>query len=187
MHFQQYLLAGVSLIRSLHRLKYYIPDIRVTEDLDIQGSYEDKFGGLLWGLDATRWPVCSDCRKSQSFLAQLQHHPERVDLGRAGRVLFVFQCNHDLGMCSTWEGGSGANACFVIEPEDIISGFGTLPEDSPLIENEARVASWLERDDGIPASSTSAFFDEKIFHSLPDEVVEKVTTGTKISSVPEWI
>lgn len=168
-------------------MKYYVPDIRVNEDLDIQVSYQDKFGGLPWGLESSRWPICSDCKKSQSFLAQFQHHPDRLNLGRIGRVIFVFQCNHDPGMCATWEGGSGANACFVVEPEDLVEGLCKLPQDSPLIENEVRVIDWLERDDGILASQASSFFDEDLFYSLSDDIVEKVTTGTKLGSVPEWI
>jgi len=168
-------------------LKYYIPDIRISEDLEKQCSIEDKYGGLPWGLDSSRWPTCNECQKSQSFLAQLMHNPERVDLGKEGRVLFVFQCNHDPGMCSTWEGGSGANACFIVEPEEIIKGFSQLPEDSPIIENEVRVAAWLEREDGIPDSSASSFFEEDLFYSLPENLIGKVTTGTKIGSVPEWI
>ncbi len=168
-------------------MKYYVPGLRVTEDLEAQRFIEDKFGGLPWGLDPSSWPNCSECQKSQSFLAQMQHHPDRVDLGKPGRILFIFQCNHDPGMCSTWEGGSGANACFVVEPEDIIKGFSKYPEDSPILENEVRVVEWVERNDSIPSASEASFFNDDLFYSLSDEIVEKVTTGTKIGSVPEWI
>lgn len=168
-------------------MKYYIPDIRLTTELKQQTHFEDKFGGLPWGLGSDRWPKCSDCGKSLSFLAQFQHHQDRIDLGRMGRALFVFQCNHTPGMCSTWEGGSGANACFVLEPDDMTEGICKQPDDYPLIENEVRVARWLERDDGIPTSDKQSFFDDDSFYALCDDVVEKVTTGTKLGSVPEWI
>lgn len=111
-------------------------------DLPTQAVPEDKFGGLPWGLESNLWPKCSNCGKSQSLLAQLLHDPVRLDLGREGRVLCVFQCNHDPGMCSTWEGGSGANASFVVEPEQLARGFAKLPPDTPLIENEVRVVRY---------------------------------------------
>jgi hypothetical protein len=168
-------------------MRYFVPDIRLPNELEPQIAIEDKFGGLPWGLPPSAWPICSDCGKSQSLLAQFVHAPPRLDLGKEGRTLFVFQCNHDPGMCATWEGGSGANACFVVEPEDLTSSQTVPPQDSPLVENEVRVASWIERDDGLPDSSRSAFFDDDSFRSLPKEVRGRVASGTKLGSVPCWI
>jgi hypothetical protein len=143
-------------------MKYFVPDIRISGELEPQAAPEDKFGGLPWGLDAGSWPKCSACGKSQSLLAQLLHHPSRLDLGREGRVLHVFQCNHDPGACSTWEGGSGANACFVVEPERIGAGLTQIPGDKPPVDSEVRVVRWIERDG-------------------------EVTTSTRLGGVPYWI
>ncbi|MEL0623595.1 hypothetical protein V6238_10890 [Marinomonas arenicola] len=168
-------------------MKYFVPNIRVNEDLDQQDSYQDKFGGLPWGLEGSRWPSCSECKKPQSFLAQFQHDSKRLNLGKDGRVVYIFQCNHDPGMCSTWEGGSGANACFILESENLVDGLCKSPGENTLIENEVRVVDWLECDDGICDSNNQAFFDEELYYDLPDDIVESVTSGTKLGGVPEWI
>ncbi|MGF1742225.1 hypothetical protein L4C34_14285 [Vibrio profundum] len=60
-------------------------------------------------------------------------------------------------MCSTWEGGSGANACFILEPEKLVDELCKSSGENTLIEKEVRVVGWLERDDGISASNTQAF------------------------------
>lgn len=151
-------------------MPYFVPVLRLSAELPPQSAPHDKLGGLPWGLPASLWPTCTDCGKSQSLLAQFVHDAARLDLGRAGRVLSVFQCNHDPGMCSTWEGGSGANACFVTEPEDMVHGLSPLPPDSPPIEREARIVEWRERDD-VPAADGE-----------PD-----VTTSTRLGGEPFWI
>lgn len=168
-------------------MRYFVPDIRASEELLVQTGPEDKFGGLPWGLTATTWPVCKDCGKSQSLLAQLNHHPERLDLGRQGRVLFVFHCNHDPGMCSTWEAGSGANACFVMEPEDLSNRLSPMPKDAPPIEHEVRVAGWLTRDDGLSDSLALSFFDEKRYRELDRDFIRAVTWSTRLGSIPRWL
>jgi hypothetical protein len=168
-------------------MQYFVPEIKLPMELPKQSAPEDKFGGVPWGLESDTWPKCSDCGKSQSFLAQLLHDPVRLNLGREGRVLFVFQCNHDPGMCSTWEGGSGANACFVVEPEHLSRKLSDLPADAPLVENEVRVLQWVERDDGLPLSVASAFFDDSKYYALPEEQRGAVTSGTRLGGVPNWI
>lgn len=168
-------------------MRYFIPDIRVPAELPPETSAEDKFGGLPWGLPPDAWPKCADCGGSLSLLAQLVHHPVRLDLGRAGRVLFAFQCNHDPGMCSTWEGGSGANACFVVEPESLGSALTALPEDGPLLENELRVDQWIELDDGLSSDLFPAFFDEAKYFALPEEILASISTSTRLGGVPAWM
>jgi hypothetical protein len=154
-------------------VRFFVPDIRVSAELEPQATLQDKFGGLPWGLEPDLWPVCSGCGKPQSLLAQLLHDPVRLDLGRQGRVLCVFQCGQDRTMCSTWKGGSGANACFVLEPEDIGSGLTSSPPDASPVENEVRVVGWLPRDDGLRAPLGSRF------HGVP--------STTRLGGIPCWI
>lgn len=168
-------------------MRYFLPALRVPNELPPQASPEDKLGGLPWGLSPDAWPICRDCGKSLSLLAQFVHDPGRLDLGRNGRILSVFQCNHDPGMCSTWEGGSGANACFVTEPEDLVSGLTPLPSDLPLLEREARIVEWFERDDGVTEAQAVRFFSWEEFSQLPESVSAKVTTSTRLGGVPSWI
>jgi hypothetical protein len=168
-------------------MQYYVPVIRLSEELPPQRGPLDKLGGIPWGLKAQQWPMCRSCGKSQSLLAQFVHHSLRCDLGREGRVLHIFQCDHDPGMCPTWEGGSGANACFVTEPEDMLNSLSALPPDSPSIEREVIITEWLTREDGIPAARTAAFYSDEGIDTLSEGENSKVTSGTRLGSVPFWI
>jgi len=168
-------------------MRYFVPDICVAAEAPPENSPQDKFGGIPFGLRRALWPKCKDCGRSQSLLAQLTHDAMRLDLGRAGRVLFVYQCNHDPGMCATWEAHAGANACIIVEPEELGEGPAALPDDEPSIENEVRVLAWIEMDDGLPASLASSFFSSDGLDSLADDIRERVTWGTRLGGVPRWI
>jgi len=139
------------------------------------------------GIPAARWPVCAQCGHSQSLLAQFVHHNQRLDLGREGEMLFIFHCNHDPGMCSTWEGGSGANACFVLEPEDLVNGISPIPDEKPLTETEVLNIEWIAKDDGVPAEYVPAFFAESEYHELPEEIVVRAAQITRLGGVPSWL
>jgi len=165
---------------------YFVPDIRCAEELGTQTAIQDKFGGLPWGLPNSRWPLCKDCGKPQSLLAQLGHDRDRLNLGRDGRVLFIFQCAHDPGLCATWDGHSGANACFVCEPEDLMEGTTSAPRDANLPDHEVRVVGWERRMDLVSADVVPAFFDERRMNALPDAVRESVTFSTRAGGVPQW-
>ncbi len=168
-------------------MKYFVPNLKLSVDLPPQEKLEDKLGGLPWGLRPEHYPVCTHCGKSQSLLAQFVHDPERLDLGKAGRTLLVFQCNHDAGSCPTWEGGSGANACLVLDPEELSDSLTPMPADSPLIEVEARITDWLVYDDGIPTDEMATFFNDDQRWGLPDETLDSVYIDTKLGSVPAWV
>src|SRR5262249_14777262 len=114
-------------------MRYFVPDICVAAEAPPETTAQDKLGGAPFGLRQDKWPRCRECGKSQSLLAQLTHDPARLELGRTGRVLFVFQCNHDPGMCDTWDAHSGANACIVVEPEELGPRLAELPDDRPIV------------------------------------------------------
>jgi len=168
-------------------MRYFVPILRLSTELPPQSSPADKLGGIPWGIPERLWPVCRECGKSQSLLAQFVHHPTRLDLGKVGRVLSVFQCNHDPGMCATWEGGSGANACFVTEPECLLAGLTALPEDSPQVEIEARIVDWSERDDGVVEDIATKFFSSSELYELPESEAVKPTWSTRLGGVPRWV
>lgn len=165
-------------------MRYVVPDIRVASEA--LGGHE-KLGGAPQGLPASSWPKCSECGKSQSLLAQFEHHPERLDLGRKGRVIFVFQCNHDPGMCSTWEALSGANACFVVEPEDLTDAETPVPSDAPPQDREVRIIEWHQRDDGLASELASNFRNDEAHMRLAEETHAKITWGTRLGGFPKWI
>jgi hypothetical protein len=168
-------------------VEYFVPDIRCAEELGTQAGPQDKFGGLPWGLPSAMWPMCKDCGKPQSLLAQLVHDRDHLDLGREGRVLFIFQCAHDPGMCATWEGNSGANACFVCDPQDLTEGRTDPPSVANPADREVRVISWERRIDGVSADLVAAFFDETDFSEVPAVVLESITFSTRTGSVPRWL
>lgn len=168
-------------------MRYFVPVPRLADELGPQSELEDKLGGLPWGLSTDSWPTCHECGKSQSLLAQFVHHQTRLDLGREGRVLSVFQCNHDPGMCATWERNSGANACLITEPEELFQSLATLPMDAPVVEVEARIVAWMEREDQVSVDSVPSFFDEQKFNALPDEEASKPTWSTRLGGVPRWL
>src|SRR5688572_3586350 len=100
-------------------MRYFTPELVPDDDLPMPSSLEDQFGGLPWGLAAERWPVCASCGTPQVLVAQLCHHPGRLDLGAEGRALLVYVCPDASGRCATWDMNSGANACFVVEGQEL--------------------------------------------------------------------
>jgi len=146
-------------------MRHFAPVLKLGSALPAQVAIEEKFGGLPWGLSADRWPTCRECSKPQTLLAQLRHHPERLDLGKDGRVLFVFQCNHDPGMCETWAGQSGANACFILDENELGTGLTAAPTPQTTVETEARVVAWQE---GVDNDSDPEM-------------------RTKLGGIPSWI
>lgn len=169
-------------------MRYFVPDIRVASELPAQSCPQDKFGGLPWGLALDAWPKCRTCGRSQSLLAQFLHHSARLDLGREGRSLFAFQCNHDPGRCASWDRSAGANACFVVEPEDLHGGRLTpVPADHPSVEREVQVVRWIERDDGLPDALAAAFYDLRAYDALDDAHLKAVTWSSRMGGVPRWV
>jgi len=167
-------------------MRYYIPDIKLASELPQQKKFQEKLGGIPWGLSEKEWPKCKECHKSQSLLAQFLHHPERMDLGKEGRVLNIFMCNQNVGGCSSWDAESGANACFVTESEEMQKGLSTIPADNPPIEKEARITKWKEKEDKISEKDAKAFYNDK-YYDLEEEKISKVSSITRLGGVPSWI
>lgn len=172
-------------------MRYFVPDLRLAEELSPQSNLEEKLGGIPWGLPAELWPMCGQCGKPQSLLAQFVHHRERLNLGREGRSLFVFLCGQDPGMCSEWEGGGGGNACFVVEPEQLIAGLSSVPPKAVVPDREVRIVGWVERDDGLSKQQVDVFIDQDKWDALEEDQREdlfgKPEQCTRLGSVPTWI
>ena len=164
----------------------YRPILSLPADLPRETAAVERLGGQPWGLADEFWPVCKDCGKRQSLLAQLSHHPERLDLGAEGRMLFVFQCSHDPGMCDTWVGGAGANACFVLDAEQLQ---GTLIDHPPhaIDPDDAAVviSSWQEFDDGLDDTVAKQVIVGS--DDVPDGIVGQLSQSTHLGGVPWWI
>ena len=189
-------------------MKYFIPIEKLGVLLQPQNKLQDKFGGLPWGLPQTYWPLCAQCHNPMLFLAQLQHHEQRLNLGASGRVLHVFQCGEG---DETFLHDSGANRCFILEREAMQEGL-TPPPDMTLEQinrtasmdyivdyvdrkgvrvrvdllPDVRVMSWSEFDDGIAPKDV-----QKVQADLKDiDVLKshyKLYYSTKLGSAPAWL
>jgi len=138
-------------------MHHFNPDIYLPGEQPADTKLSDKFGGLPEGLPAHLWPVCANCGGPQSFGAQFEHDAERLDLGRPGRRIYLFQCgNPDTGDdCETWDAESGTNAALVVEPEALITGVTIRPSEAAL-ETEVIVGAWRrhEAPAGAPTGDT---------------------------------
>lgn len=168
-------------------MRFYIPQLDVAGQMEESSAHPEHLGGLPFGLPADLWPTCAECGGTQSLIAQFLHDPLRLDLGRSGRMLFVFQCNHDPGMCATWEAFSGANSCLILEPEMQTGHLTEYPADSPPLDNAAFVRGWDERGLHLAVADELAFYTDEAFFQLSDEMLANVSWPTRLGGVPRWI
>lgn len=164
-------------------MKYFVPKCRLSSELPEQDRLEDKFGGLPWGLKVEQVPMCSHCGNHQTLIAQLLHHPIRLDLGASGRALFVFQCERG---CPSWGGGSGANACFVVDPHELSDSAIPLLDDMMPANPEIRIVDWFECEDAVKPEQVSDFYNDQKYADLPNELLESMPNMTRLGGVPIW-
>jgi hypothetical protein len=167
-------------------MKYFVPKVKIGSELPLQDCLEEKFGGLPWGLNIDQVPVCSHCGKHQTLVAQLLHHPVRLDLGGSGRVLFVFMCEQSYGGCPSWQGGSGANACFVLEPHELGNALTDIVYELCPPHQEVRILDWYECEDGISPAQVADFYNDDRYCELPEALIDGIPSLTKIAGVPSW-
>ncbi|MBP9093673.1 hypothetical protein KBI23_21825 [bacterium] len=150
--------------------------LKLASLLPEQKALEDKLGGLPWGLPAEKWPMCAMCTRPQSLLAQFVHDEERLNLGKAGRVLFIFfQCNFAPGDCETLDGSSGANSCFVLDAEELTDKLAESPASDLSVETEARVEEWIRKVEDLEQAS------------LASPYKPNTTFSTKLGGLPNFI
>jgi hypothetical protein len=158
--------------------------------LGAQVGPEDKIGGVPVGIDPSLWPTCAQCGATMSHLGQFVHHPDRLDLGAAGRVLTLWHCEQDPGrdrdVCETWAADSGANAA-VVSDGDGGADLPVLPAGGlPFIHPEIRVTRWIEGDDGVPPERVSDYFDDATWFALGEEWYAPGGPETRLGGVPAW-
>lgn len=174
-------------------MQYFVPVLEETEQFSAEAAFQEKLGGTAFGLTAEKYPICRNCGRPMALLAQLEHDAERLNLGREGRVLFVFQCsNRDYRVgCATWDADSGANACFVVEPEDLTGNTEEIPGERIETEKEFYITDWRVQEDEISEAETVYFLDVESYENIDDEtsedLFEKASSSTKLGSVPYWI
>jgi len=151
-----------------------------------------KLGGLPWGLPVRLWPVCKECGRPMSHLAQLPAAAPELPLAD-GEVLFLFKCEWD-SVCSFWELDAGANTAFTVPRSELGALATEPPTDSkdgpPAVLPELGVVSWRADDDGAPPELEDAFYDDTRYFQLPEEVAHPHNWAsawrTKSGGVPYW-
>ena len=167
-------------------MRYYVPRSLLGSRCEEQAGPVDKFGGLPWASPVGRWPICRECGRPQSHVAQLHGDGERLDLGGEGRVLVLFQCEWGPDPCETVRPQYGANAAMIIDAGG--DGLTSPPEPLPPEVPELRVAEWMVRDDGIAPDRYGDFFDDDRFSTIYHEgLLEAVPLETKVGGPPHWL
>lgn len=116
-------------------------------DLPPQQGLEDKLGGLPWGLPLERWPFCRFCQQPMNHLLQLQHHPQRLDLGRKDGVLLGFQCTQMVHYTPENQPRyRGMETLLLVLPQSELGQGQTYPPaPGASVFPEARVGGWVEQ------------------------------------------
>ena len=169
-----------------HSVRYHVPRSVLGSRCERQTGPVDKFGGLPWGFPVARWPICRECGRPQSHVAQLHHDDERLDLGGGARALVLFQCEWGPDPCQTFRPEYGANAAMIIDAGG--DGLTLPPEPFPPEVPELRVAEWIVRDDGVAPDRYSDFFDDDRFSTLYHEgLLAAVPLEAKVGGPPHWL
>lgn len=173
-------------------MKYFVPELALGALLPPQSQFVEKFGGLPWGLPLSKWPLCAKCGNPQTHLATFVHNAARLDLGREGRAVLIFQCNHSPNEtdCEIWDAGSGANAVVFLDTSELGSGLTEAPAPGAIKEIEMQVVWWTEQHDLVTPDLEASFMSGESYWA-DDEATEAVTAsvadGAKLGSVPAWI
>lgn len=97
-----------------------------------------RFGGrpLVPADEPFTWPVCATCEGNMQFLGQLRVPSEEGD-----RLLILFQCQNDPGLCEDWDADAGGNRAlyFPADGELRLADFPTSGEVSRNTMYGARV------------------------------------------------
>jgi uncharacterized protein YwqG len=171
-------------------MKYFIPRLETRKNLETSINFKEKLGGLPFGLPIEMYPICKECGNLMTFLAQFIHEKDRLDLGREGRILFIFQCDSE-EICESWNADSGANACFITELE-ILTGKEINPSElNTPSARENLIEGWIEHNDGVSDEESGFFFDTQKYDEIDFnqfvKLLDKTKSYTKLGSVPYWI
>jgi hypothetical protein len=78
-----------------------------------------RFGGrpLLPPASGIAWPHCETCAGSMQFLGQLRLEANDT---QSDRLLLLFMCQNDPGMCDEWDADAGGNRVISVPIEDLV-------------------------------------------------------------------
>lgn len=73
-----------------------------------------RFGGLPIAHGSREWPLCRACKRAMQFQGQLRMPAVN---GGGDRLLAVFMCQNEPGMCNEWDADRGGNTVWVLPAE----------------------------------------------------------------------
>lgn len=120
-----------------------------------------------------------------TFVVQIRHNGDYLDLGSPDRTLMIFQC--DRGTCESWRPLGGANDCLLVDDSDLNDAETIPPKDVFDPSNEAWALAWVPAPEKISPEQLPAFFSEEEWLDLDDEITRNVVPLTKLGGAPSWI
>ena len=175
-------------------MNYFIPIFGSESNLSSSPNIVEKLGGFPNRLPPNMCPVCAKCHQPLSLLAQFTHEDHRLNLGKKGRILFVFMCTNetdDFDVCDSWDAESGTNKCFIVEPENLVDTNDLASSKNSKPIQEMVIVGWEEQNDDIKEEEVEYFLNRRKHDSLDFShfvnLVEKTIEKTKLGSVPYWI
>ena len=166
-------------------MRLFVPIVAYVEGSATNARPSEKFGGLPQGISHGDWPRCAECGEPMSHICRFQHHEARLHLGGGGRVLTLWQCENNPGLCATWSATSGANAAIVSEePED--SKVAEPPALTTVVFPEAEIHGWVEDDDGVPPELVGSYFNDDLYLAMGEDWWMRGGFDTRLGGVPAW-
>jgi hypothetical protein len=166
-------------------MRCWFPELRLTAlEATLDEGDDDRFGGRGRGFPADRWPV-DPSGSPRPLIARLGHDPDRLDLGRHGRVLYVFLAREWYD--HPWNGPLQAGGtAVVLEPEELDPRSpGLSPE--AYAYPEAVVVRWREGDDGIRSDDVADLSSTERFRNRGWSLDGFAATWTfKLGGAPCW-
>jgi hypothetical protein len=77
-----------------------------------------RFAGLPLAPVGAKWPRCESCEGAMQFLGQIALP---VPAGETARLLLLFMCANDPGMCEEWDPDAGGNRAFAVDAADLVA------------------------------------------------------------------
>ena len=87
-------------------------------------------GGVPLVPESFAWPACATCAGPMQFLAQLELGP--------ARLLSIFMCQNDPGLCDEWDAAAGGNHAYVFTSPTLTTA-GVPTTGVPLLEETSAV------------------------------------------------
>lgn len=93
-------------------------------DAPMETALVTRFGGrpLIPTGKEFRWPCCTSCSGPMRFLGQIA-----LEDRDAKRMMLVFICENDPGMCDEWDAESGGNSAIIVMIDDAVQ-LAEVPE-----------------------------------------------------------